>query len=94
MKRLITFFNNIPKYEPNDKIVEKAQDFQTKDFSQQYKIFQYKTENQEQQFANQKMDQTVLEYLMDDKNHIEDEEFIQKAMQVSPEEMQNNFKPD
>jgi hypothetical protein len=27
-------------------------------------------------------------------NTIEDEEFIQKAMQVSPEEMRNDFKPD
>jgi septal ring factor EnvC (AmiA/AmiB activator) len=31
---------------------------------------------------------------MDPSNHLDDEEFIQKAMSVSPEEMHNNFKTD
>ena len=40
------------------------------------------------------MDQTVLEFLMDPKNLIDDEEFIQKVMNVSQDEMNSNFKTD
>lgn len=40
------------------------------------------------------MDQTVLEFLMDPKNAIDDEAFIQKAMQVSPDEMKSDYKTD
>lgn len=32
LKRLITFFNNIPNYEPSKEIVDKATEFHSKDF--------------------------------------------------------------
>lgn len=32
LKRLITFFNNIPEYQPSETIVEKAKEFHSKDF--------------------------------------------------------------
>jgi hypothetical protein len=32
LKRLITFFNNIPNYKVDDKVFEQAKEFQTKDF--------------------------------------------------------------
>jgi hypothetical protein len=76
LKRLTTFFNNLPDYTPSDKLVNEALEFQNKDFEQQYRIFEYKAEDQSQQIANQKMDQTVLEFLMDEKNILSDEDFI------------------
>jgi hypothetical protein len=42
LKRLITFFNHIPTYEPSQKTIDESQMFQSKDFEQQYKIFEYK----------------------------------------------------
>lgn len=45
LKRLITFFNNIPQYNPPKEILEKTANFQDQNFEQQYRIFEYKPEN-------------------------------------------------